>query len=374
MRIGIDISLIAPPRTGIGNYTYYLVKNLLEINKKNHYILFSNRVIPCDIFDKDLKNNEFKIIKLIPKIRPFLWYLVYLPFYIKRHKIDIFLSTNFFTPVINWKTKVLTAIHDLTAQKYPQTHKWQARLMHKLFLQSSLKKSNLIISDSESTKMDIIDLFNIPSEKIRVIYPAISEIFKKIEDLNLLKSVKAKYSLPDRYILFVGTLEPRKNLALLLKAFAELKKTQSIGHKLVIVGRKGWLYSDIFDIIRKEQLLEEIILTGYVEEIDLPAIYSMAEVLVYPSIYEGFGLPPLEAMACGCPVIASNTSSLPEVVGDAGILINPYDVEALKQAILSVIRDDALRNLLRDRGLERAKMFSWEKTAKEVLKCFYEII
>lgn len=115
-------------------------------------------------------------------------------------------------------------------------------------------------------------------------------------------------------------------------------------------------------------------MTGYVEEIDLPAIYSMAEVLVYPSIYEGFGLPPLEAMACGCPVIASNTSSLPEVVGDAGILINPYDVEALKQAILSVIRDDALRNLLRDRGLERAKMFSWEKTAKEVLKCFYEII
>jgi glycosyltransferase involved in cell wall biosynthesis len=375
LKIGIDISSISPPRTGIGNYTYYLLKYLLTLDKTNKYFLFSNRAIPDrELLQLNVKNSNLYYINLPPKIKSILWYYIILPTYLKKYSIDIFLSPAFFLPLkIQRQLKMITVIHDLIAQKYPQTHTRATRIIHKVFFKSSLKRADLILTVSQNTKKDLLELFSIPSSKVKVLYPGISPQFKIVKDKTLHTIIRKKYNLPDKYILFVGTIEPRKNLASLLKAFVYLKRKEKIPHKLVIVGKKGWLYNNIFKIIFSNNLRKEIILTGFVDERDLPVIYTLAEILVYPSIYEGFGLPPLEAMACGTPVIVSNTSSLPEVCGDAAYYVNPYDIRDIAKGILTVLKDKQLQQTLIQKGLTRVKFFNWEVTASKLIDIFYNL-
>jgi len=235
----------------------------------------------------------------------------------------------------------------------------------------TLKTADKIITVSNSTKNDLMNHFNIPKEKIRVIFEAADEKFKSLNNKET-KEVKYKYHLNFPFILYVGGLAVHKNIPALIKAFYKVKK-KGIQHKLVITGTKRWKYKEIFETIDKLDLQNDVVFTGYVSDEDLPALYNAADLFVYPSIYEGFGLPPLEAMACGTPVITSNTSSLPEVVGDAGIMVDPYDVNGLADAMHEVLANEGLRANMIKNGLERAKMFSWEKCARETLKVYEEV-
>lgn len=216
--------------------------------------------------------------------------------------------------------------------------------------------------------MDIIRYFKIPENKIKVIYLGVDEDYKPLSETEIRK-VRQKYHLNYPFILYVGSLISHKNIPTLIKAFYKLKK-YGLPHKLVITGKRGWKYKNIFEIISKLNLQKDVVFTGYVQREDLPALYNAADLFVYPSLYEGFGLPPLEAMACGTPVITSNTSSLPEVVGNAGIMVDPYDIDGLAKAMYEVLTNEGLRAELRKRGLERAKMFSWKKTAEETLNVY----
>jgi glycosyltransferase involved in cell wall biosynthesis len=273
--------------------------------------------------------------------------------------------------LFNFKQKCIITVYDLTPLLFSETHEKGRVLMHKYLFPLILKKSDKIISISHHTKNDIIKHFKIPEDNIKVIHLAANENYKPLNE-NEINNIKQKYNLNYPFILYVGTLEPRKNIPTLLKAFYKLKK-QGIKHKLVITGKKGWKYKSIFETIEKLNLQKDVIFTGYVPDEDLPALYNAADLFVYPSIYEGFGLPPLEAMQCGTPVITSNTSSLPEVVGDAGIMVNPYDVDELANKMYEVLTNDGLREELSKKGIERAKLFSWKKCAEEHLKVYEEV-
>jgi glycosyltransferase involved in cell wall biosynthesis len=243
---------------------------------------------------------------------------------------------------------------------------------------SSLKfiknRTSVMICVSESTKNDCIKLLNIPEKRLRVIPLSADEQYKPLKNKKQIHDeLKQEYNIDFPFILFVGTLEKRKNVPTLLKSFYKLKKSK-VEHKLVVVGGKGWKYTKIFDLIEELNLKNEVIFTDYVSDKYLVKLYNAADLFVYPSLYEGFGLPPLEAMACGCPVITSNTSSLPEVVGDAGIMINPNDIDGLTESMLKILTDNQLREEMSRKSLERAKIFSWKKTAKETWKVYEDVL
>jgi glycosyltransferase involved in cell wall biosynthesis len=296
-----------------------------------------------------------------------------IPLYIKKNNPDVIHDTYHFAPFLFLKKfkKVIT-VYDITPILYPETHKISRIFMHKYFFSPILKSSDKIISISENTKRDIIKHFKIPEDKIKVIPLAANENFRKLDE-NETSKIKSKYNINFPFILYVGTLEPRKNIPNLLNAFYKIKKQQGIAHKLVIAGGKGWKYNEIFETIEKLNLQNDVIFTGYVPDEDLPGLYNAADLFVYPSLYEGFGLPPLEAMQCGTPVITSNTSSLPEVVGDAGIMVNPHDIGELANKMYEVLTNKDLRKELSKKGIERAKLFSWKKCAEETLKVYEEV-
>ena len=216
-----------------------------------------------------------------------------------------------------------------------------------------------------------MEYLGIPEERIRVTLLAADEQYRVIHGVDAIKAVVGSYGIDREYILYTGTLEPRKNIVSLIRAFDAIKKESGIPHRLVIAGKKGWLFDDIFSAVEELGLVDEVIFTGYVPGEDLPYLYNGASLFAYPSKYEGFGLPPLEAMACGCPVVSSNSSSLPEVVGDAGLMVAPEQTNDLaREAMLKVLSDSSLRDSMRCRGLERAAMFSWKRCARETLDVY----
>ncbi|NJE77285.1 glycosyltransferase family 1 protein [Thermococcus sp. ES12] len=384
MRVGIVAGNIDNRVTGIDNYSYNLIKNLFPLMATQDIeiiVIHPEDKILQEIMDSMKYNGKsFQYVVKIPKLpfdpqkrlSKFVRKLFIIPTHSKKLRLDlvhdVYLGLFFFYPQ---KTKKIITIYDLVPIKFPQTHRGDTILAHKYALMRSLRYADKIISISYSTKKDAVKYFKISEEKIRVIHLGVDEDYKLLPE-NEIKKIKQKYNLNYPFILYVGTLEPRKNIPTLLKALYKLKK-QGLPHKLVITGKKGWKYKNIFELISKLNLQRDVIFTGYVPREDLPALYNAADLFVYPSLYEGFGLPPLEAMACGTPVITSNTSSLPEVVGNAGIMVDPYDVNGLAKAIYEVLTNDRLREELRKRGLERAKMFSWKKTAEETLKVYEEV-
>jgi glycosyltransferase involved in cell wall biosynthesis len=369
MKIGLISNSFDLVRTGVGTYPYELTKNLPS--NKNKYLLIhgqKNKEIIGIVMEKTgfediiIPYPKIPLGKLIQKM--FL-----IPLYIKKNNPDVIHDTYHFAPFLFLKKfkKVIT-VYDITPILYPETHKISRIFMHKYFFSPILKSSDKIISISENTKRDIIKHFKIPEDKIKVIPLAANENFRKLDE-NETSKIKSKYNINFPFILYVGTLEPRKNIPNLLNAFYKIKK-QGIAHKLVIAGGKGWKYKEIFETIEKLNLQNDVIFTGYVPDEDLPGLYNAADLFVYPSLYEGFGLPPLEAMQCGTPVITSNTSSLPEVVGDAGIMVNPHDIGELANKMYEVLTNKDLRKELSKKGIERAKLFSWKKCAEETLKVY----
>jgi len=319
MKIGIIANPIDDIKTGIGSYTYNVLREIFEIeynkNTKNKYFIIHRK--NCEHLNILLDKYNFlsEVIIPIPNM-PFgheIQKMIITPNTLKKYNFNIVHDVYHFGPFLSLKKpkKILT-VYDLTPLLYPNTHKKSKVLMHKYLFPLILNKSNKIISISHHTKNDIIKHFKISENKIKVIHLAANENYKPLDEKEII-NIKQKYNLNYSFILYVGTLEPRKNIPTLLKALYKLKK-QGIKHKLVITGKKGWKYKSIFETIEKLNLQEDVIFTGYVPDEDLPALYNAADLFVYPSLYEGFGLPPLEAMQCGTPVITSNTSSLPEVV------------------------------------------------------------
>ncbi|MBM4466901.1 MAG: glycosyltransferase family 4 protein, partial [Chloroflexi bacterium] len=241
----------------------------------------------------------------------------------------------------------------------------------------SARKARRVIAISQSTQRDVVRLLGVPPDKVEVVYCGLDEAFRPLAK-DQVAAFRSKRGLPERFILFVGTIEPRKNVTRLIEAFATLRPCDPATLrpcdpatlKLAIGGAKGWFYEDVFARVEELGLEDKVMFPGYIPASELPLWHNAAELFVYPSLYEGFGLPPLEAMACGTPVVAANTSSLPEVVGQAGLTVDPLDVEGLAEAMRRALGDEALRQEMRERGLQRAKGFSWTKTAQETVQVY----
>lgn len=415
MNIGIDIRILGKGRrTGVEDYTINLLSHLLPLDpvplmgkrRRIRYKLFHNSLRKPKLDYPFLKLPSVKIKRLRIPNRALDLFLRFLRFP-KLDKIlkgvDIFLSPHFLLAPVSKKVKTIIIFHDLSFIRFPEFFSLPKLLWHKfIYPKKQAQKADLIVAISESTKEDLINLYGIKKEKIKVIYPGIDKKFRPIEKDNPnLDRVRKKYGLPDNlpagkagFILYFGTIEPRKNILGLIRAFEQLKKQPHLegrvewlgfegrvksdkrdffdfpSLKLVIAGIKGWLYNEVFEKVKKSQFQKDIIFTDFIDEEDKPYLYNLAQAFIYPSFFEGFGLPPLEAMACGVPTIVSNKSSLPEVVGQGAIMIDPCNVDEISLAIKEVLENKNLREYLKKQGLERSKNFNWENTAKEFLKLF----
>jgi glycosyltransferase involved in cell wall biosynthesis len=281
---------------------------------------------------------------------------------------DVFHATNYASPRAVG-ARVIVTVHDLALVRFPELGTRPLQRMMRL-ARRSVAAAHRVIADSESTRRDLVELLGADSDKSRVIFPGCGAAFNPLPAATARACVEARFGFTTPYILHVGTLEPRKNIPALLRAFAQLCRTHPVPHLLVLAGQRGWGYEPIFESVRALDLGGRVQFTGGVRSDDLPALYGAADVFVYPSLYEGFGLPVAEAMACGTPVVASNASSLPEVAGDAAVLVDPHDETALADAVRRVLTDPALRETLRTRGLQQARRFTWERCARETLSVY----
>jgi glycosyltransferase involved in cell wall biosynthesis len=370
MLIGLDASRATKEqRTGTEGYSLHLIRALLEIDQRNEYVLYFPRPPRPGLFPASPRWRA----RAIPC--PRLWTHARLSLEMLTAPPDVLFVPAHVLPLVHPRCSVVT-IHDLGYRHEPQAHRLLDRLYLELSTRYNARAASHVIADSEATRRDLVQLYGTDPQRITVIPLGLDELFQPVADAARLAAVRAKYGIPGDYLLYVGTLQPRKNLVRLIEAWGKICNLQSaICNRLVLAGKKGWLYEEIFATVRKLGLEGQVLFPGYVPEEDLPALLSGATAFVLPSLYEGFGLPVLEAMACGTPVIAANVSSLPEVVGDAGLLVDPLDSEALAAAMRRLIADTdpsptlraGLRADLRQRGLARAKLFSWPRCARETL-------
>ncbi|GKU31661.1 glycosyltransferase family 4 protein [Clostridium folliculivorans] len=360
----IDGRMIDEHLHGIARYTYELIKNSSESDEVFYSILVNDIALGKKIF-KDIKNIEFILMK--SKFLS-LGEQLELPKIVNKFKGKaIFHSPSFVgSPFI--KTDMVMTIHDLNHIRFPQFYTPFHKYYYKFIVKSSANLSKKLLTVSEFSKLELVDWLECKKDKVVVTYNGIDKNFNVIKEQLQLEAIRNKYKLHDKFILYVGNLKPHKNVETLVEA---MKYLQDEKIKLVINGRVN---ESLKQIVDKHGLQDKIQFIGFVDDDDLSGLYNLAEVFIFPSLYEGFGLPPLEAMACGCPTIVSNTSSLPEVVGDNAIKIEPKDHKALADGIKMLLRDELKRELIIEGGIRRAKEFSWTKTANETIKIYKEIL
>lgn len=370
MRIGLLSWILDRERTGVASYLYSIVEEMIKESKNNqisliHYeknndelyskvnnviipSLHSGSTLPLGLLTKAIKDSEIDVFHL-----PSHWPVHIAPF--------------FCNPSVK---KVLT-VHDIIPilfNNLPFVYRFWGPTLKLI-----KNRADCVIVDSENTKVDCMKYLKIPEERIKVIYLAADEKFRVIKNKTTIKDeLKLRYNVQYPFILYVGNVEVRKNVSALIKSFYKLKK-RGIAHKLVLIGARTFGYKKIYELVLELGLSNEVIFTGYVSNEDLVKFYNTADLFVFPSLYEGFRLPPLEAMVSSCPIITSNTSSLPEVVGDAGVMVDPQDFDLLANEIYHLLTNDNLRQELGRKGLERSKMFSWEKTARETWKVYEDV-
>lgn len=357
MKIGIDTQSASGKATGIGYYTRSLI---------NEYKSFDGLSLFC------YKNSSCAELNTGKRL---LWENVSLMSMAKRDKIDILHVPGFAGPKRKGVFKKVTTVHDLIGMIYPRNLGCVSRFYWQKWLPACVKDSDHIIADSENTKNDILRLLRVPEEKVSVIYLAVDSRFKKLEKTPAHKLLLKKYDINNRYILNVGTVEPRKNIFNLIKAFKLfIGESHDKDMSLVIAGKKGWDYDRCLANARSLGVMDNMRFCDYVDDKDLPILYNNAEAFVYPSYYEGFGLPVLEALNCGVPVICSNKSSLPEVAGEAALYIEPDDMQSIKEMLLKSVYDNDTRQSLSEKALARVKDFSWKKTADRTIGLYRKVI
>ena len=353
MKIAIDIQTTLGKPTGFGFYVSNLVDNLKKIKSQHKYLLINPKS------EKDFSTPQ-----------RFFWDQFTFPKMAKAYGADLLHQPCFSAP-FNFRGPVVVTIHDIISILFPENIPFASRMFYSKWMPFSYRRATKIITISESTKRDIIRVLKIPESKITVIPLAVGNEYKKRIPHNKIEKIKKKYNLPQDYIFHVGTLEPRKNLKFLVKIFArsiESEKNKNLN--LVIAGKKGWYYEGLFELVKERKLEDKVIFTGYVDDKDKPALYQGAKIFAFPSLYEGFGLPPLEAMASGAPVISSDTSSMPEVVGKAGILLNPNDSKAWIEAITRLNTSDRLRKEMIDKNKIQVEKFSWVRAAEQTIAVY----
>jgi glycosyltransferase involved in cell wall biosynthesis len=376
MRIAIDLSPIVHKKAGLGRYARMLTEHLVTQDKANDYLAFTHGKFADETLSPALRALPRVNIPLDARPwRMLVWLAHVLRVPMDRAlgvpRADIFHATEHLLPPLKNARSVFT-LHDLIFQLFPEYH----LPLNRWFLQNAmphfLRRADAIIAVSECTKRDAIRFYNVPPEKITVIYEAADPALRPEINPERIAQVRAWYANKQPFLFFVGVIEPRKNIRALVDALRVLRE-RGYPHRLLIAGRKGWLYQPTFDHVEQVGMAEFVTFLDFVPDDDLRALFAACDAFVFPSLYEGFGLPPLEAMACGAPVVCSNASSLPEVVGDAALLIDPRDVGAIANAIERVVTDRALRGDLRARGFAQAAKFSWERAARETLAVYERV-
>ena len=366
MKIGIDVRcLMESQYSGISEYTYNLLTGLFQLDSINEYVLFYNSAQRSAVPEFAFRNvtvREFQYPnKLFNLSMRFLKIAA-----IDRllGGVDVMLVPNFLFLNLSRRCKTVLIVHDLSFERYPEFFTAKKRLWHRLIGTRALcRRAAAIIAISENTKRDLVSLYRIDPHRISVVLPGISELFFSPIEPSTLEAVKKKYQLPGRYILALGNLEPRKNITTLIQAFQKMSNND---YRLVIAGGRGWKNTALYRQWQHSPVKDRIVFLGYVDAVDKPALYRQAAMFVYPSIYEGFGLPPIEAMACGTPVICSFGSSLPEAVGDAALMVDPYNIEELARMMDQLAADGALARTLVERGRKRSQQFRWQAAATAI--------
>ena len=376
MRIGIDFTAGVNQRGGIGRYTRELFTALVDQDSSDEFVLYYShpRGKKPDIRMPNRPNVTERPLGISDRWLSALWFRARIPIPIDlvTGPVDIFHFPNFVLPPVRGGKTVVT-IHDLSFLLHPECADEGLRAYLERAVPSAVRNADFVVVDSANTQNELICLLDADPTRVEVVYPAVDDHFYPITDETLLEATRKKYSLHYPFLLNVSVIEPRKNMPRLLQAFARLKHEMNIPHRMVFVGGLGWMYESVFQTVEELGLSDQVVFLGYVPDEDLAPIYNLADLFVYPSIYEGFGIPPLEAMACGTPVIASNSSSLPEAIGDAGLLVRPTDVDAIADAIQRVLTNPSLSADLTRRGFEQAKKFTWQASAEQVLAIYRRI-
>ncbi|HYJ84522.1 MAG TPA: glycosyltransferase family 1 protein [Pyrinomonadaceae bacterium] len=367
MRIAIDAHSVGTGLGGNESYATNLVEALAEIDQKNQYTIYVTKREALERF-KDRWPN-FRVRSTLPHT-PFIRIPLTLSSELRRNPVDV-LHVQFTSPPVA-PCPVVVSIHDLSFEHLPLTFKRRSRMQLRMTVRRSARQAAQVLTLSEFVRDDVVATYGIDAERVAVVPLAAPAHFSPVQEEKELRRVRQKYGINQNYILSVGAIQPRKNLPRLLEAYALLRRSQPEVNlpKLVLVGKCAWLYDETLRKIEELGLGNQVTLTGYVPEADLPALYSGANCFIYPSYFEGFGLPPLEAMKCGVPVIVGNRTSLPEVVDDAAILVDPFEVGDIAAGISKVINDSKLRSSLRSKGLARAKVFDWRETARKTLAVY----
>ncbi len=370
LRVAIDAHMVGERETGNETYIINLIRGLASLDPEAptpQYLLYSThleRLDACGPLPPNFARRH------VAPATSALRITLGMPARVLADHVDVLHVTYIAPPAVS--AAVVATVHDISYELYPETFSARDRAILKTLVPRTIRHAQRVITVSESSRRDIANYYNVDPEKIRVVYQSIAPNYRVLHDRAEVENVMARYGINGRYLLAVGNLQPRKNLPRLVRAFAQSKRMGAYDGRLVLVGKSMWRESQIFQEIRQHGLENEVIATGYIPEEDVVALYNGADAFIYPSIYEGFGLPPLEAMACGCPVITGKTSSLPEVVGPAGIMVDPTSEEELTQAIVAMTSDAQFRDDCIRQGLVRVQNFSATAAARDTLDVYYD--
>jgi glycosyltransferase involved in cell wall biosynthesis len=367
MRIGIDARIVHYARGGIRNYVLHLLGALAALGADiDYYVLHSRK----DRNPPSPAPNFHPVACWTPSHhRVERWTL---GIEVVRLGLDLLHTPDFIPPAFGYRRSVIT-IHDLNFLYYPKFLTAESHRYYNRQIEWAVLHADHILADSEATKSDLISLLDVPPAKVTVVHLAAAPAFRPLPEVEA-RRVVAQYGLEPGFLLFVGTMEPRKNLPGLLQAYRLLLNAEATAAPLVLVGSKGWLYDEVFERVEVLHLTDQVCFLHNVPDADLPGLYNAASVLAMPSFYEGFGFPALEAMACGTPVVVASRASLPEVVGDAGMLVNPEDPDDIASALIRVLTEPSLRDQMRERGLAQAARFTWERTARATLAVYQQVM
>jgi glycosyltransferase involved in cell wall biosynthesis len=367
MRIGVNGRFLVAKRTGVQRAAYNLVKTLIEVDRENEYIIFTGQE-QVGAPDWDYANVTVvgSNIRGSESIRNYFWEQFSLPRLAHQHKVDVLHSPANVAPLF-YSGKSIVHIHDLCFVVNPQWYSFAFRTFYNFIIPRLAHRATKLITNSNNSRNDLLQYFKLPAEKVALVYWAVDQTFTRKKEL-----VKERGDLPDDFILYVGSLEPRKNINTLIEAYSLMRERRpDIRTKLVLIGGESPLFAAVR--VKLKAFQEDVIFKGFVDDLMLRQYYQSAALVAYPSLYEGFGLPPLEAMASGSPVVTSYSSSIPEVVGDAAIMINPLDVSQLADALVRGLTDEELRATLIKRGYEQVAKFNWYRVARGTLAVYYEV-